>query len=146
MVIKVFSLYKTGAPKEAFREGEERFIENGGPLYPELVDVLDNCQVRTVTARTNDFLAIHRVELGEVRTYVKLALTAGKYVNSQWCMGNAPRGIFACDAYIVPAQLYIPSLREVSTVLMYVKVCILETGNTVAVISLHDSINTKDLS
>jgi hypothetical protein len=145
MVIKVFSRYKTAAPKEPLRDREERLIE-GGPLYPELLAVLDSCQVKPVTTKTNEFLAVHRVDLGDVRKYVELALTAGKYINSQWCNGNAPKGIFACDAYLVPAQLYIPSQREEATVLMYVKVCILETGNTVAVISLHESTYTKDLS
>ncbi|QCD02256.1 hypothetical protein E7703_14285 [Citrobacter portucalensis] len=145
MVVKVLSRFKTGAPKEPLKDGEERMIE-GGPLYPELASVLDECQVKPVTNKTNDFLAIHRVDLGDVRKYVELALAAGRYINSQWCNGNAPKGIFACDAYVVSAQLYIPSKREISTVLIYIKVCILDTGNTVAIISLHESTNTKDLS
>ncbi|HIH5777414.1 TPA: hypothetical protein ACYSI4_002166 [Citrobacter werkmanii] len=145
MVIKVYSKYKTGAPKDALKADEERIISNG-PLYPGLLSLLDSCQVTPVTHKTNEFLAIHRIELGEVRTYVELALKSGRYINSQWCMGNAPKGIFACDAYVVPAKLYIPSERSECLVTMYVKVCILDSGNTVAVISLHESTNTKDLS
>lgn len=138
MVIKICSRYKTGAPKEPLRDGEERIIE-GGPLYPNLLAELARCQVNSVTHKTNDFLALHRVDLGDVRTCVELALKGGRYINSQWCNGNAPKGLFACDAYVVPAQLYIPHERCECTVMLYVKVCLLDSGNTVAVISLHES-------
>lgn len=146
MVIKIFSRYKIGAPKEPFKDGEERIIE-GGPLYPNLLTELARCQVNSVTHKTNDFLALHRVDLGDVRKYVELALNCGRYINSQWCNGNVPKGVFACDAYVVSAQLYIPHQRCECTVMLYVKVCILDTGNTVAVISMHEStVTTKDIS
>lgn len=143
MVIKIYSAHKAGAPKGPLKDGEERIIE-GGPLYPNLLTELAQCQVTPVTRKTNDFLAIHRVDLGDVRMYVELALKGGRYINSQWCSGNAFKGLFACDSYVVPAQLYMPHQRCECTVMLYVKVCLLGTGNTVAVISLHESTETKE--
>ncbi|MEM6050490.1 hypothetical protein AAH450_07890 [Erwinia sp. P7711] len=145
MVNRVLSRYKTGAPKDALKDGEERLI-NSGPLYPDLLENLDRCQVNSVTTNTNNFMTLHMIDLGDLRGFAKLALSQGEYLNSQWCNGNAPKGIFACDAYIVPAPLYTPQERREMTTLMYVKLCITDTGNTVAVISLHDSTKTKDFS
>ncbi|WP_342605997.1 hypothetical protein [Pantoea agglomerans] len=145
MVNKVQSQYKKGAPSDVLRDDEERIIV-GGPLYPDLLNKIDSCSVRPVTLRTDDFMAIHRVDLNDLRTYAKLALETGRYVNSQWCNGNAPKGIFACDSYTVSASVYSPKDREMIMCVVYVKLCLTDTGNTVAVISLHESTKPKEKS
>lgn len=139
MVNRVLSRYKIGAPKDAFRDGEERFIKHDGPLYPDMLSRLDTCHVRPATTRTDDFMAIHMVDLNDLRGFAKLALESGKYINSQWCKANAPPAIYACDSYVVSALIYSPKDKGVIAMIMYIKLCITDTGNTVAVISFHES-------
>lgn len=139
MVYRVLSRYKTGAPKDAFHDGEERIIKHDGPLYPDMLSILDNCSVSPATTRTDDFMAIHMVDLSDLRKFAEIALKSGKYINSQWCKGNSPPAIYACDSYVVSAVIYSPKDRDMTTMVVYIKLCITDTGNTVAVISFHES-------
>lgn len=142
MVIRVYSKYKTKPPKEALAEGEERII-GYEKLYPEMLSLLDKCQVNSVTTRTNEFMALHLIDLGDLRQFAMEALKYGAYINSQWCRGNAPQGLYACDSYSFRCDLYCRKEKAFVPTIMYIKLCLTDTNQTIAVISLHDSTKTK---
>lgn len=136
MVNKVNSRYNASPPADALRDNEERVIGHNA-LYPDMLDKLDSCSVHPATKRTLDMMQAHLIDLGNLRTWVELALREGIYENSQWCRGNAPDGVYACDAYVVHGMLYKPAERQEVMCKMYVKVCITKSNQTVAVLSLH---------
>lgn len=138
MVTKVYSQYCTGAPKDQLQAGEDRII-TAGPLYPNMLDIIDKCGVHSATQRANEFIALHKIDLGDLRVWVSRALQYGTYINSQWCLGNSPKGLFACDSYVVSGELYNPQTRTCEITEVYVKVCITKTGSTIATMSFHPS-------
>lgn len=142
MVIRVYSKYKTKPPQDALADGEERII-GYDKLYPEMLGLLDRCQVNSVTTRTNDFMALHLIDLGDLRKFAMEALRYGTYINSQWCRGNAPHGLYACDSYSFRYNLYSRKEKVHVPTTMYIKLCLTDTNHTIAVISLHDSTKTK---
>lgn len=137
MVMKVLSLYNANAPK-TMKANSVRIIGTT-KLYPNLLGKLDDFGVHPATERTLDMMFIHKVDLGELRDWVYLALRSGVYINSQWCTGNTPPGIYACDAYEVKGKLFCPEEQEEIMQDVYVKVCITKSGAAAAVISLHPS-------
>ncbi|MCB5315621.1 hypothetical protein [Yersinia intermedia] len=138
MVTKVLSLYCSNAPKDGLGAGEERIICDG-PLYPDLLTKIDSISVYPTTLRAIEFIALHKVDLGDLRDWVTKALTHGKYINSQWCLGSSPKGLFACDSYCVSGDLYMPKNKKNEHTEIYVKVCITKARNAVAVLSFHPS-------
>lgn len=142
MVNRVYSKYKAKPPTEALAEGDERIIGTE-KLYPEMLELLDHCQVNSVTTKTNEFMALHLIDLGDLRNFVKEALTHGTYINSQWCRGNSPTGLYACDSYSFGCDLYSRAERAHVRTTMYIKLCLTDTNRTVAVISLHESTKIK---
>ncbi|WP_174261010.1 hypothetical protein [Pantoea ananatis] len=137
MVIKVLSQYNANPPR-TLKAGSPRLI-GSTKLYPNLLQQLDNYGVHPVTERTIEMMAIHKVDSGELRGWVQLALQSGTYINSQWCTGNTPPGIYACDAYEVRGMLFCPKEQREIMQDVYVKLCVAKSGATAAVISLHPS-------
>lgn len=138
MVIKVLSEYDKNPPLEGMRAHDDRIIGTER-LYPNILATLINSTVKPVTNRTIDMMSIHKIDIGNVRTWINAAVSHGKYINSQWCTGNSPAYLFACDSYVVSGLLYCPKVKEEILTDVYIKFCILKTGATVTVLSLHPS-------
>lgn len=135
----ILSKYQANPPDNLKNEGDSRIIDTEDRLYPEMLQKLEQCAVIPVNQRTLDTMQIHRLDVSDLRKWLIAACSDGTYINSQWCRGGNPSGLYACDAYTVSGMLYMPQEKKEVETLVYVKMCITKTGATVAVISLHPS-------
>lgn len=138
MVNKVLSRYNNSPPTSRLGLGTPRLIE-GGPLYPDILEILDSCTVCPLTSKCTSDLALYGVELHEVRQWLKKAVESNGYINSQWCSGSAPNTVVACDAYKVLGIIDMKSFGNKELSEIYIKFCISKTGSTVLTISFHPS-------
>ncbi|MGX9397069.1 hypothetical protein [Pantoea dispersa] len=137
MVNKVLSRYNTSPPKELLTDGVERAID-GGPLYKDILEVLAVSSIQLVTQKCSLDLALHNLDVGEVREWIEEAVAKGRYVNSQWCAIQGKNCIAACDAYLVSGFIELKN-GEKELKDMYIKFSVSKTGTAVLTVSFHES-------
>lgn len=138
MVNKVLSRYTTRPPKEDLTDGAERIIDNGGPLYGDILEILDSCEVKLATSKCSSDLALNNLEVWDVRDWIRDAVRGGNYLNSQWCSISNKGAIVACDAYLVRGTIETKA-NEMVMLDMYVKFCVSKTGKAIMTVSFHQS-------
>ncbi len=138
MVNKVMSQYCSSPPID-FNGDADRLISSG-PLYPNILSVLDKCDIRPATLKCTSDMAFYGISSDNIRKWIKTAISTGGYINSMWCRLSPNRNcIAACDAYRVVVDMNNPVTEESDTITMYLKLCISKTGSTIMQISAHPS-------
>ncbi|EMH5492648.1 hypothetical protein ABVE29_003698 [Providencia stuartii] len=139
MVDKVISSYANSPPKN-LAEKAEREIPCG-PLYPNILDVIDKCDIKPATMKCIDDMAFYGITGDKIRKWLRLAIASDGYINSVWCRLSPNRNcIAACDAYRVEIEEKDWNAEKIETVHMYLKFFISKTGTTVMQVSAHPSI------
>jgi len=136
----VVSKYATNAPQQPLNSCRSRVIAQG-PLYPDILSILDNCTVTVATQRCVCELQQLSIEVSEIRDWIKLAVTQGGYINSQWCCLSKPNVIAACDAYRIQFPINDTEALSVVNKVFYLKFFVAKTGQTIATVSFHPSID-----
>lgn len=138
VTLKIISRYsKGGAPGP----GASRKI-SGGPLYPqpEVLELLAKAaEVRPVTQTCIDDIRNLKLSSSQLNLLLKTAITAGQYLNAQWC-GAGKHGVWAaCDAYKLVWKAPNDVDEDEPGTPLYVKFCIAKTGVIMLLISCHTS-------
>jgi len=115
-----------------------------GPLYPveEVLALLHGSGSQAICPCTKDCiddLQKWSLDTNDVFALVMLALHAGRYIGSEWCV-QKPNGPWAaCDAYSVRRSEPLPAARGEIEVEYYLKFAISGTGLNLLLISCHPS-------
>jgi hypothetical protein len=111
----------------------------GGPLYSS-VDVLPLLKTELINAWTNKCikdLQKWSLDTEDIVELIKLAVTNGRYKNSEWCQ-QKPNGAWAaCDAYTVIEERWNENTKQYQDTEFYLKFAIGKLGNVILTISCH---------
>ena len=80
------------------RDGEDRKIQ-GGPLYLDIIDLIDECDTLPWTKRCIRDVQSLSLDADDIKSMVIKAVTKGRFLGSEWCQGSKPGVWAACDAY-----------------------------------------------
>jgi len=116
--------------------GANRKIPNG-PLYPDIIDKIDNCTVVAWTKKCA--LDVQDLSLDEedLVYWIKEAVSHGVFKGSEWCQNGQQGAWAACDAYTVKAAYWNETTGRQMSCQYYIKFCINRTGNVVMTVSFH---------
>lgn len=133
---KIVSRYTGALPSS----GETRQIA-GGPLYAcdevERVLAADDGSVVPWTRKCFSDLKKYELGLNDVVGLIRLALTEGRFIGSEWCVNQSGGAWAACDAYAVTRREWLPSARKEMAVEYYLKFAIGTTGKLILAVSCH---------
>lgn len=126
-------------------EKPELIIKRDNPLYDptEILTKLDDPSFKLYTAtdksrkQLNFQLNINIPgDLSKLKSYIRLALTEGRYLNSQWCH---TKGIAwaACDSYVFKHSEYNEYSYSLNTCDIYLKIALNKKGQALLIISAH---------
>jgi hypothetical protein len=111
----------------------------GGPLYP-VEDILPLVEAETIIAWTSKCikdLQKWSLDTEDMAELIKLAVTNGRYKDSQWCQ-QKPNGAWAaCDAYTVIEERWNENTNQYQDTEFYLKFAIGKLGNVILTISCH---------
>jgi hypothetical protein len=139
----VLSRYNANPPPGALGLQQSRIIP-GGPIYTNILDIIDLCGVTTTTVRCIQHLQTYAIDDGDLRNWITLAVKQNSFINSQWCSLTKPHIIAACDAYEVNQSVSTGSTTETIPRTFYVKFFVAKTGNTIVTVSFHPSYNARE--
>jgi len=135
---KIVSQYTGELPHN---EGANRKIP-GGPLYParEVRAILEDYGDQVVnvwTRKCAQDMQKWALDADDLCQLMKLALTTGRYLDSEWCE-QRPNGPWAaCDAYLVVRREWIQSAHKDMNIRYYIKFAMNRTGGVLLVVSCH---------
>ena len=131
----ILSRYKEGLDPEFV--GRQKI--SSGPLYPA-VDVLSLLNPESIVAWTRvckDDIQRWSLDAEDIAVLIKLAVTNGRYKDSEWCQ-QKPNGAWAaCDAYVVIEERWNENTRQYHDTEFYLKFAIGKMGNVILTISCH---------
>jgi hypothetical protein len=111
----------------------------GGPLYSS-VDVLPLLKTESIIAWTSKCikdLQKWSLDTDNIVELIKLAVTNGRYKDSEWCQ-QKPNGAWAaCDAYTVIEERWNENTKQYQNTEFYLKFAIGKLGNVILTISCH---------
>ncbi|MTC54916.1 hypothetical protein GKR56_16975 [Providencia alcalifaciens] len=135
--VKVLSRYCSSPPTQIL-SGSDRLIQCG-PLYPDILDILDSCVIAVVTDKCFGDMQLHNITADEIKVFIRSAVSSGRYINSVWCSVNPKgKGIAACDSYEVDGYTKDKNGNQIPSKI-YLKFCISKTGQTIMQVSMHPS-------
>lgn len=136
MVIKVISKYDVDPPADP--EAGNRRI-SAGPLYSqhEVMGACNDCRLLTRKSKNN--AADLGLEKSDVIDLIKMAVTNGRYLNSEWCATGSNNCIAACDAYKVAYRVYNKETDRYMNWDCYLKFAVNKNGQLLLVVSVHSS-------
>jgi len=113
-----------------------------GPLYPaqDVLELLARISSEDVIAWTVDCiedLATWTLDQDDLVELLRIAVTTGRYINSQWCERHPQGPWAACDAYELVRSEYIGHARKEMNIEYYLKFAISKTGALMLVVSCH---------
>jgi len=141
MVNNVFnvSVYEGEPPSET----SESRIYIDGPLYSveRVLEILDLGEEQTHlwTNRCRKHVQNLALDMLEVQTLVRDAVTQGKYLNSEWCVQKPTGPWAACDGYRVIRNEWVEYAHREMRFEYYVKFAIGKTGKILLLVSCHTS-------
>ena len=112
-----------------------------GPLYPE-EDVLSllNSDAESIIAWTQKCISdVQKWSLddSDLHELVKLAVTGGRFMGSEWCKQKPGGPWAACDAYVVIRSEWVQTARREMDIEYYIKFAVGKTGAILLLISCH---------
>ncbi len=140
----VLSRYNANPPPGVLGQGQSRIIP-GGPIYTNIINIIDLCGVTALTHRCIQDLQTNSIDDGDLRNWIKLAVKQNSFINSQWCSLTKPHIIAACDAYEVNQIVSTGIDTAVIHKTFYVKFFVAKTGNTIVTVSFHPPYNSREV-
>jgi hypothetical protein len=116
-----------------------------GPLYDKasvmkILDELGADSINVVTRKANSHIQKYDLEIDDgVLKLLNLALSNGRYLNSQWCEHRKGGAWSACDAYSVVKSVWNPYMHKDLDTKWYIKFAIGKTGKLILIVSCHTS-------
>lgn len=111
----------------------------GGPLYSS-VDVLPLLKTESIIAWTSKCikdLQKWSLDTEDIVELIKLAVTNGRYKDSEWCQQKPNGSWAACDAYTVIEERWNENTKQYQDTEFYLKFAIGKLGNVILTISCH---------
>ncbi|MCJ8267846.1 MAG: hypothetical protein MJK04_00410 [Psychrosphaera sp.] len=132
---RIISRFKEGFPKP----GQSRVIK-GGPLYPaqEVIECLNTDTVIPWAGCRRD-LQKWTLDTEDLVDLVRLAVSGGQFLKSEWCTQKPGGPWAACDAYSIIYQEWNDTVNKHYSIEYYVKFAINKTGRVILTISCHPS-------
>lgn len=136
------SAYSELVPDYLREQGADRSIA-GGPLYDprRVLELLqgDGSSIHPWTKKCvkdmRDKLCLDHEGVADL---VRDAVTRGRYLNSQWCIGNRDHIWAACDAYVLRREEYIVYAHKFMEIEYYLKFAINKSGKLLLLVSCHN--------
>lgn len=148
---RIISRYKDLGRLESLNDDldkDQLYISvNESPLYDpkEILDKIDDDSFRFVTATqksrkdlTYRLQIILPADISKLRDLVRLALTKGEYINSQWCKTSDVVWA-ACDSYKFQHTEYNQYSYKYMTSDIYLKFALNDKGQALLIVSVHPS-------
>lgn len=135
------SLYSGSPPENT--DGDLKISD--GPLYDKvsvmnILNELGADSINVVTRKANRDIQRHDLDIDDgVLKLLKLALSRGKYLNSQWCEHGRGNTWSACDAYSVIESKWNDYMHDYLDTKWYIKFAIGKTGKLILIVSCHSS-------
>ena len=149
LTYRIISRYKELGDLESLHDGLEKsqlFITcNKCPLYDpkEILEKLKDDSFRFITATQQSRKDLtYRLQItlpsdvSKLRELVRIALTKGKYLNSQWCK-TSDAVWAACDSYKFEHTEYIQNAHKYMTSEIYLKFALNNKGQALLIVSAH---------
>ncbi len=135
---KIVSRFTGPIPPEG--DGAARKIA-GGPLYEHetVLEILALGESVVVpwTRKCASDLKKYELDLNDVVAIIRLALSEGRFIGSEWCV-NQPGGAWAaCDSYSLKRREWLESARKHMDIEYYIKFAIGKTGKVILTASCH---------
>ena len=114
----------------------------GGPLYKtgEVLELLTDVEGKPVIAWTRkcveDAISL-RFDQEDLRELLRLAIHAGRFRGTEWCIQRDGGPWAACDAYSVTRQEWIARARKELTIEYFLKFAISRSGKKILLASCH---------
>ncbi len=118
------------------RDGEDRKIQ-GGPLYLDIIDLIDECDTLPWTRRCIRDVQSLSLDADYIKSMLIKAVTKGRFLGSEWCQGSKPGVWAACDAYSFEHSFWCQAMHKELNNEFYIKFFVNITGNVVLTVSLH---------
>ncbi|MBN7122900.1 hypothetical protein BSU01_14445 [Erwinia billingiae] len=114
----------------------ERKISDG-PLYPDVVDIIDKCRINPWTRKCISNLQELSMDQDDVRDWIIRAVNEGRYLGSEWCQGTREGVWAACDAYSLVDTAWNENAGKELSCKYYIKFFINRDGTVVMTVSFH---------
>lgn len=140
MVISIVSKYRENPPNAENCSDNDLLVVNG-PLYPapDVLHLLEKkASVNPFTAKCRSDLTNMAMDMGDASDLIRDALEYGKYINSQWCISDVKKKMWAaCDAYRLKRKEWDHVTHKDLSFSYYVKFAIHKNGTLLLLASCH---------
>jgi len=109
----------------------------GGPLYKNILAIIDSASVSAITKQCIKDVADLAKDESSLKSSIKLAVSRGRFLGSEWCQINSSDVWAACDAYSFTEKVWIDAAHKDMECELYIKFCIGKTGAVVLIVSFH---------
>lgn len=109
----------------------------GGPLYKNVIAQLNSASVKGITDLCNKDIANLGKDEDSLKSAIKLALSQGRFIGSEWCQVNNNNVWAACDAYSFIEKVWVEAAYKEMDCEFYLKFCIGKTGAILLIVSFH---------
>lgn len=128
----ILSRHKGDLPQE----GASRAI-SGGPLYQDVLDLLESCDTRAWTRKCIRDLQSLSMDGNDLKRMIAQAVRTGVFRGSEWCQNGSPDVWAACDAYSFSQTTWNDAAQKDITCNYYIKFFVNELGTVVLTVSFH---------
>ncbi len=128
----ILSRYCDDPPEEA----SSREI-SGGPLYPDIVDIIDKCTVVAWTKKCIRDVREMSFDEQQISLWITRAVKTGRFKGSMWCEGNKEGVWAACDSYVVTDCQWNENAGKELSCDYYIKFFLNKGGTVVMTVSFH---------
>lgn len=108
-----------------------------GPLYPDVVDLIDKCTVKPWTRRCIADLQSMSLNEEDITRWIVRAVREGNYHQSEWCQSKADGPWAACDAYTLKDSAWNEYAGKELECTYYIKFFITKSETVVMTVSFH---------
>lgn len=129
-MVTIVSSHKDGFTKSASKI-------TGGPLYKNILSILSAANISAVTEQCRKDVASLGKDENSLKESIRLAVSRGRYIGSEWCQINANDVWAACDAYSFAEWSWVEAAHKEMECEFYIKFCIGITGAVVLIVSFH---------
>lgn len=109
----------------------------GGPLYGNILAIIDSAKISAITEQCRKDVAELGKDESSLKSSIKLAVSRGRFIGSEWCQINSNNVWAACDAYSFTEKAWIEAAHREMDCEFYIKFCIGKTGAVVLIVSFH---------
>lgn len=109
----------------------------GGPLYKNILAIINAASVSAVTEQCRKDVADLGKDENSLKDSIRLAVSRGRFLGSEWCQINSNNVWAACDAYSFIEKAWVEAAHKEMDCEFYIKFCIGLSGAIVVIVSFH---------